>query len=281
MRQSTNSVVQMSLAGTIHSECLRLRRSILIPMHLIIAVAVGLCAGLYFAFAPQWNSLLAGDAFLQLLGQASILLISLSTGFSIEPERDAGGYATLLGVPSRRLAFVGRAIVLCTLELAATAIATGVFFAILKFAGRALPPLWALTAAVVGIVWGGIFMVIVLIWTTLRFGRNLTIGIGLVGFFIAIASQGGVANNLVSGQLTANITAGFTLWIPVVWPAMFASTPVEITIASQIPGGSAQSGILSNLYIRLMIVSTIATLILAALALARLNRFEDNRHGDS
>lgn len=281
MRQSTNSVVRMSLAGTIHSEWLRLRRSILIPMHLIIAVAVGLCAGLYFAFSPQWNSVLAGDAFLQLLGQASILLISLSTGFSIEPERDVGGYATLLGVPSRRLAFAGRVLVLCALELAAAAIATGIFFVTLRLAGRAVPPVWALTAAVVGIVWGGIFMVIVLIWTTLRFGRNLTIGIGLVGFLIAIASQGGVANNLVSGRLTADTTAGFSLWLPVVWPAMFASTPVEITIASQIPGGSAQSGSLSNLYIRLMIISTIATLMLAAIALARLNRFEDNRQGGS
>lgn len=32
---------------------------------------------------------------------------------------------------------------------------------------------------------------------------------------------------------------------------------------------------------RLMIISTIAALMLAAIALARLNRFDDNRQGDS
>ena len=63
--------VRMTFGRAVRSEIVRARRSPLAAMHLVIALALGAAAGVYFA-SSAWDSLLGADAFFQLLGRASL-----------------------------------------------------------------------------------------------------------------------------------------------------------------------------------------------------------------
>ena len=140
-------------ARALRSEAVKLRRSPLVPLHLALALALGLAAGAYFGYAP-WDSLLGADAFFQLLGAGAPLLTGLSCGLALDAEREAGECANLLGVPSRRIALTAKAAALWLLGLSAAVVAALAFFALVTAAGRATPPLATCLAAAGGVAAG-------------------------------------------------------------------------------------------------------------------------------
>lgn len=268
---------KMTFVRALHSEAVRLRRSPLIALHLVLAVALGLCAGGYFSYAA-WDSLLGADAFFQLLGAGAPLLVGISCGLAVDAEREAGGCANLLGVPSRRVALAAKGAVLFALGLVAALLAAVLFFGVLAFAGRDVPSLAACLAAALGIALGCVFLYAAFLWIALRFGRNASIGLGALGLIVALASMGGLANGLVTGTLSGSFGIDAALLVPFAWPSRAASLVIELAIAGPLGFGPETVAALASALVRVAVACGAATGALVVLLLARANCFEDKRH---
>ena len=262
-------------ARALRSEAVKLRRSPLAPLHLALALALGLAAGAYFGYAP-WDSLLGADAFFQLLGAGAPLLTGLSCGLALDAEREAGECANLLGVPSRRIALTAKAAALWLLGLSAAVVAALAFFALVTAAGRATPPLATCLAAAGGVAAGSVGLYVAFVWIALRFGRNAAIGAGALGFLLAMGSMGGLANGLVTGTLSGSFGVELAAFLPFAWPSRLASRTVELAVAGQ-RGAAGQEGALAASLSQVAIACAALTAAFAAVSLARANRYEDKR----
>jgi ABC-2 type transport system permease protein len=221
----------MTLLGVLRSELIRLRRSPLVPLQLVLALGLGVLAGWYFAATRTWDSLLGTDAFVQLLGAGAPLLAGISCGLSVDADREAGSCINLLGVPSRRLAIGARLISLLLLGIVSAAVATETFAILLTSAGRQLPPLRAMAQSVLGMGVGSVSLYLVFILAALRWGRDASIGLGAIGAGISVVSLGGLANGLVTGTLSGLLGASVAAFVPFAWPARLASLEVELAVA--------------------------------------------------
>lgn len=269
-------MAKMTFIRALRSEAVRLRRSPLVAMHLVLAVALGGCAGLYFSGAA-WDSLLGADAFFQLLGAGAPLIVGISCGLAVDVEREAGDGANLLGVPSRRRALAAKGTVLLALGFAAALVATLLFIALLAVAGREVPPLAACVVAAAGVAAGSVVLYAASLWIALRFGRNASIGVGALGLVVALASMGGLANGLVTGSLSGAFGLDAAVFVPFAWPSRLASLAVEAAVAVPLGFGPQAVAALAGSLARIGAVCAVATAVLVAVLLARANRFEDKR----
>lgn len=270
---------RMTFARALRSEAVRLRRSPLIALHLALAVALGMCAGLYFAYAV-WDSLLGADAFFQLLGAGAPLLAGIACGLAVDAECAAGDCANVLGVPSRRVALAAKGALLLALGLAAALVATLLFFGVLAAAGRDVPPLAACLAAACGVALGSICLYAAFLWVALRFGRNACVGVGALGLIVALASMGGLANGLVTGSLSGAFGLETAVFVPFAWPSRLASLVVEAAVAVPLGFGPQAVAALAAALARIGAACAVATVVLVAVLLARANRFEDKRRAE-
>lgn len=268
---------RMRLAGALRSELIRLRRSPLVPLHLVLALGLGVLAGWYFAATRVWDSLLGTDAFVQLLGAGAPLLAGISCGLSVDAEREAGSCINLLGVPSRRLAIGARLVSLLLLGIVAATVATATFAMLLASAGRQLPPLRAMVQSVLGMGVGSLPLYLASLLAVLRWGRNASIGLGAIGAGVSVASLGGLANGLVTGTLSGLLGASVAAFVPFAWPARLASLEVELAIAHMGEGhAAALPGLVSA---RSVVLGTclVVTLAFVLLTLALSDRIELGR----
>lgn len=285
-RSHAGAIPQPGLAGVaprtglraaLASEMVRLRRSPLVALHLLLACFLGVAAGWYFGTTP-WDSRLACDAFVQLLGAAAPLLVGLACGLSVDAEREAGDYANLLGVPSRVRALLAKALVLLALGVGAAALAVGIFAAVMAVCGRVLVSPIALACAVLGTGVGAAALYLLALGVALAWGRNAAIAAGAASLVVALMSIGGLANGLVTGTLSGGMTSGFA-WLPILWPVRLASLPVELAITGTdavAQGAAAAPGLTTSLTATL--ASCVGmTVLLAIAACWAINRFEDRR----
>lgn len=262
-------MARMTLTGALRSESVRLRRSPLIALHIVLALAVGVAAGLYFATTP-WDSKLAFDAFVQLLGAGAPLLVGLACGLSADTERAAGDYANMFGMPSRRIALAAKVISLLGLGVCAAALAVGSFAAVMTVFSRPLPVWWAAVDAVLGIGAGSAACYVLGLFCALKWGRNITIGVGAAGLVVALMSVGGLANGLVTGTLSGAMSGGPVAWLFLVWPLRLASLIVELAIA---PGAALSRSLGETLFACIAV-----TAVVVILAGVLIDRFEDAKH---
>ena len=154
-------------------------------LHAVLAAAIGLAAGAYFATTP-WDALLAYDAFVQLLGAGASLLAGISCGLRIDAERDAGEYANLLGHPSRCRAFGAKGVVLLGLGALACLGALLLFVGMMTAAGKP-ETLGRNHRVVIRRFSGGLDRALHhCSAAALAWGRNAAIALGALGFMIAL-----------------------------------------------------------------------------------------------
>ncbi len=267
----------MTLRRALRSEAVRLRRSALVPLHLALAAGLGVAAGLYFSYAA-WDSLLGADAFFQLVGAGAPLLAGISCGLAADAEREAGGFANVLGAPSRRVALAAKGIVLFALGVGAALVATGLFLALVAGAGRTVPALPWCAGAAGGLALGSAALYAGFLWVAMRFGRNASVGLGALGLIVAMASLGGLANGLVTGTLSGSFGAEAALVLPVCWPSRLASIAIELGICGPLGADAQTAAALTGALGRFAVVSAVGAGVLSAVLLVRANRFEDRRH---
>ena len=268
---------RMTLGRALASEAVRLRRSPLVPLHVMLGAALGLACGAYFG-ATSWDPYLSADAFFQLLGAGAPLLVGVSCGLSVDAERDAGEYAYLLGVASRRLALAVRALALLALGVLAAALAGACFLGVMTAFGKPVMP-GPSAASVLGVGVGSASLYVICLACALRFGRNASIALGALGLMVALASMGGLANGLVTGTLSGTFGLGFAAFVPVTWPARLASLAIELGIAGKaaVSGSVAMLTELAQGATALLTTCVGVTAVLAIVALALANRIEDVR----
>ena len=278
MDASSNDARRLGFGAAMRSELLRHRRSPLVALHAVLAVAVGLAAGLYFA-TTSWDSLLAYDAFVQLLGAAASLLAGISCGLSIDAEREAGDYANLLGHPSRCRVLCAKGLVLLGMGAFACLCALLLFVGVLTFAGKSVPPAATLALSFVALTAGAAALYAIATAVALAWGRNVAIALGALGFMIALASLGGLGNGLVTGTLSASLAPMALMAVPFTWPARLASLGVELflSMTGVVTGAPGMTeALMANAQVSVAICVFGTAAVVAALLMWAL-RFEDGR----
>lgn len=273
--------LRITLLSVLRSEVTRLRCSPLILLHVALSLALGGTLGAYFGMTG-WDSLLSCDAFFQLLGAGAPLLVGLSCGLAIDAEREAGEYANLLGAPSRRRALAAKGVVLLAMGAVAASLAVVLFCGILIACGKALPSSVALAQATLGIIAGSMSLYTVSLAAALKWGRNVSIGLGTIGLMVALASIGGLMNGLVTGTLSGAMPAGALALVPFAWPCKLASLCIELSIAttSGVANAVAQLPDVSESLMTVTLACAIVTAVLIAVGLALIDRFEDARRSE-
>lgn len=268
----------VTFARVLRSEVVRLRRSPLLWLHLVLATCLGGLAGAYFAFAA-WDPLMGTDAFFQLLGAGAPLLAGISCGLAADAEQRAGEAANVLGVSSRRAALAAKLVVLLALGLAAAALAAALFCGALALAGRPLPTPGAVALAVAGIAFGSAGLYAIFLWLAMKFGRNASIGVGALGFVAAMALLGGLANGLVTGTLSGGAGNAVAVFVPFAWPSRLATLPLEASIAAG-AGAFEQAQALVAAYAAVGATCLAASTAIVGCWLAAANRLEGRRGGE-
>lgn len=268
-----------TICRAIVSEAGRLRGSALIPIHAVCGLAAGIACGAYFAAAP-YDPGFGTDAFFQILGAFMPLMVAIIVALNIETEREAGDMANLLGVPSRRLGLTAKIMVLWILGLLALVLAALAFRLPMALAGRAGTPVSALALAILGIAGGSLCLYLLAIALAMRFGRNLTIAVGVVGTGTAIGSLGGLLNGLYSHTLAGAGPTGVSRWIPFTWPARFGSLGIEQALALTMPGGDGLRVSIGVTALDNLVPCLDFTLALAVALMLWIGWFED-RHKSS
>ena len=270
---SVGQTSRMSLWRAVLSECVRLRRSPLIALHLACGLIAGVACGAYFGVAP-WDPRLGTDAFVQLIGSLMPLMVAIVCGLDVDGEREASGLANLLAVPSRRIALAARVLVLWLLGFIAVAVALGSFSAVLGAFGRDGFSAGVYARAAVGMAAGSLVLYVVSVWLALALGRNAAIGVGAAGLACALFAVGGLAHGLVTGELTA-ASSGVLGYVPFAWAERLGSLLVELGMAT----GAALRAVIWQLEVTSVFALAVTAITLIAL-LAWVGSFEEGRRGE-
>ena len=268
----------MTLPRALRAEALRLRRSPLVPLHLVCALAAGVACGAYFALAP-WDASMGTDAFAQLLGAMMPLMSGIVCGLDADAEERATGLSGLLGAPSRRRALAARLLALWLMGAVALVLALAAFAVPLVLVGRQAlgPAAWA--SAALGLALGSVPLYLALYALALRWGRNVAVAVGTVGLMLAFFSVGGLAHGLMTGELTAANTNALS-YLPTSWAALLGSLPVELAIAGG-PVGSAGAAVhvVSAIWPAACLCAATALLLAGGIAVW-ISRFEPTLRGE-
>lgn len=270
---SVGQTSRMSLWRAVLSECVRLRRSPLIALHLACGLIAGVACGAYFGVAP-WDPRLGTDAFVQLIGALMPLMVAIVCGLDVDGEREASGLANLLAVPSRRIALAARVLVLWLLGFIAVAVALGSFSAVLGAFGRDGFSAGVYARAAVGMAAGSLVLYVVSVWLALALGRNAAIGVGAAGLACALFAVGGLAHGLVTGELTA-ASSGVLGFVPFAWAERLGSLLVELGMAT----GAGLRAVIWQLEATSVLVLAVTAVGLAGL-LFWVGFFEEGRRGE-
>ena len=270
---SVGQTSRMSLWRAVLSECVRLRRSPLIALHLACGLIAGIACGAYFGVAP-WDPRLGSDAFVQLVGALMPLMVAVVCGLDVDGEREASGLANLLAVPSRRIALAARVLVLWLLGVIAVAVALGSFSAVLGAFGRDGFSAGVYARAAVGMAAGSLVLYVVSVWLALALGRNAAIGVGAAGLACALFAVGGLAHGLVTGELTA-ASSGVLGYVPFAWAERLGSLLVELGLAT----GTGLRAVIWQLEVTSVFALAVTAIALIAL-LAWVGSFEEGRRGE-
>lgn len=266
-------VSRMSLWRAAISECVRLRRSPLIALHLACGLIAGVACGAYFGVAP-WDPRLGTDAFVQLVGALMPLMVAVVCGLDVDGEREASGLANLLAVPSRRIALAARVLALWLLGVIAVAVAIGSFAVVLGAFGRDGFSAGVYARSAVGMAAGSLVLYVASVLLALALGRNAAIGVGAAGLACALFAVGGLAHGLVTGELTA-ASSGVLGYVPFAWAERLGSLLVELGMAT----GAGLRAVIWQLEVTSVFALAVTAIALIAL-LAWVGSFEEGRRGE-
>lgn len=267
----------MTLPRAVRAEWIRLRRAPLVALHLVCAVLAGLGCGLYFAFSP-WDTALGADAYAQLLGAMMPLMVGIVCGLDVDAEGTATRFSSLLAVPSRGRAVAARIFILWLLGALTLALSVMIFAVFIVSSGRLGLGAGAYAGMVLGLAFGSLPLYLIFYAVALRWGRNVTIGVGTVGLLLAVFSVGGLAHGLVTGTLTT-AQVNFLTWLPTSWAVLLGSLPVELSIASGGAGSLSAAAIAGSLGAWSGICAAVS-LILAGLLIVWISHFEPSLRGE-
>lgn len=205
----------------------------MLGIHLLIPLAAALLFLAYYTVSP-WESGAKISAYFEAVAVAFPLIIGLICSKAADQEGQAGSFQTMLcAVRSRAAAFAGKLIFLFLLGGLATALAVGVFAA--GF-GTAPFPLYLKLAGI--LLAANLFLYILHLFVSLRFGRGASIGLG-------------IAESLLSALALTGLGDGKWYFIPCTWGIRLCDYLVYVWLnpsASTLGNAEIEKGLLIALF---------------------------------
>lgn len=245
------------LIRCICSDFYKIKRTPILWLH-IAAPLIGVFAFLgYYSITAGSHSLGRINAFLEALCIVFPILIGLLCGMTAAQEEQAGGCQVMLaGTRSRTAAYLSKLLLLLILSAFSVALAVGVFAAGYHAAAAQL----YLHAAFA--IWGGtVFLYVLHMFVSFRFGRGASIGLGIFGALISTLMLTGLGDKIWH-------------WIPWAWSVRVCN---DMIFALQTPSAAS----LAAADIRYGIsVCTAATILSVAASLLWFRRWDGSRSNE-
>lgn len=225
------------------SDFYKFRHTSMLLIHLLLPLGAAAAFLFYYAVSP-WKPDVKISAFFELIGISFPLVISLVCSKAIEQEGQAGSFQNMLcGTKSRSAVWLSKLIVMLLSGSCSVVLAIGTFGAGFKVA----PPSTYMKVAVLLIV-GSVFLYILHLVVSLRYGRGASIGLGIVESLISALALTGLGDRI-------------WYYIPCTWSARFSDNIVYSWLypAKTLGSLEMQRGLL------LAVPATIIAMILALL----------------
>lgn len=192
-----------ALLRCIRSDCHKFKRTSMLWIHILIPLATAALFLAYYSVSP-WKTDSKISGYFELIGVAFPLMIGLVCSKAIEQEGQAGSFQTMLcGIKSRAAAYSSKLIVLLLMGALSIALAIGIFAVGFKTA----PALMYLKAAGL-LIAGSVFLYILHLFVSLRYGWGASIGLGIV-------------ESLISALALTGLGDGKWYYLPCTWSAHF------------------------------------------------------------
>lgn len=177
------------------AEQVKSRRTSNVWMHLLVPIMISSLFLLYYSFS-QVNSETKWEAFIQLLAIGFPFMISIVVSIAVDQERQNGFVALLAGIPNKKMVIVVkilRLFCLGSLSLACTFI---IFIAGMYMQSTSpIDLMYCIISA--AIIMLSVLLLYIAHWfVDLRFSRNYSIALGLVGSLIAAVFMTGLGDGL-------------------------------------------------------------------------------------
>jgi ABC-2 type transport system permease protein len=170
-------------------------------IHALIPLTAAILFIAYYSMS-SWKAEAKISGYFEVIGVAFPLIIGLITGKAAEQEGQAGSFQTMLcGVKSRGAAYVSKLVVLLLLGILSIIIAIGVF----AVGFQTIPAMMYVKAGGL-LIAGSVFLYILHLFVSLRYGRGTSIGIGMV-------------ESLISALALTGLGDGKWYYIPCTWSA--------------------------------------------------------------
>ena len=201
-----------SFFRSLKAETLKIKHTPLLWLHLIIPL-VGVGLFLFYSALSAWSTEVLVTFYFEALALAFPMLIGIVCGMAASQE--AGGFQNMLGVlPSRLVPFLSKFAFLSVLGLGALVASVGLYgagFALLP-GQQAVPALLYLKLA--GALFASnLFLYLLHLWISLRFGKGASISVG-------------VAGSLVAALMLTGLGEGIWYFIPWGWGVRFCDMAV-------------------------------------------------------
>ncbi|MDB3084885.1 lantibiotic immunity ABC transporter MutG family permease subunit [Clostridioides difficile] len=193
------------------SDLIKLKRTFIILMHFCIAlIGMGLCLGYYKYSSADDISKIA--AYLQVIAIAFPLLSSIMCSLCIEQEYYSGSYKHMLTSSNPKyLTLISKYIILICLGFGATLVSVlGFKFGVSSISNEVYFTLDFYVISILILVGSNLFVYILHLFLSLRFGKGASIGVGIV-------------ETLLSAVLLTGLGARIWPYIPCVWGVRFIS----------------------------------------------------------
>lgn len=190
-----------TLIRCIRSDIHKFRHTPMLWIHILIPLSAALLFAAYYSIS-SWEISAKISGYLEVIGVAFPLMIGLITGMAAEQEEQAGNFQTMLcGVRSRAAAYTSKLLLLLLLGTLSIVIALGTF----AVGFQAAPAMLYVRAGGL-LMAGSIFLYILHLFVSLRYGKGLSVGLG-------------IAESLISALALTGLGDGKWYYIPCAWSA--------------------------------------------------------------
>ena len=201
----------MRLGRVIWSDFLKMKRTPILYIHIILP-CVGIIVFSLFAALSDIDTTSKAAGYFQVMGFTFPIIIGTVCAMVCEQEFKAGnGYNLLTSVSSKILNGISKLLILAMLGFISTIVAIFGFGIMLCFILRKDIFSFGFYFKATNILFASNFALYILhLFFSLRFGKNTSIGFGIVG-------------SLVSALLVSSLGAGLWYFVPYAWGSQFAS----------------------------------------------------------
>ncbi|SCN25026.1 lantibiotic protection ABC transporter permease subunit, MutG family [Clostridium sp. N3C] len=192
----------------IRSDFYKFKHTSMLWIHILIPLITAILFITYYSESP-WNVDAKISGYLEVIGVGFPLIIGLITAKTVDQEGEAGNFQNMLcGAKSPVALYVSKLIVLLLLGTLSIIIAIGIF----ALGFKAMPAIIYIKAGAL-LISGSVFVYILHLFVSLKYGRGSSIGLGIV-------------ESLISALALTGFGDGKWYYIPCTWSSRLCDSLV-------------------------------------------------------